>query len=352
VGDDDRIGDFPDLLITETDLVKSSFSTFSYDSIYFGGGTPSLLEPDRIESIIAALRSSFEFSRHTEITLECNPSSLTVGKIRGYRDAGVNRLSIGIQSFSDRILETLGRLHDSATAKSSFIDARRAGFDNINVDLIYGAPGQTLEIWERDIRSAIELEPEHISAYNLIIEPETEFGKLYRRGNLSLPGEDDQRDMYYLLVDTMLGGGLDRYEISNFARDGKVCRHNLKYWTNMPYLGLGPSAVSFDGERRVKNIARHEEYRDAVTGGRSAADSAEIIDTEMVIEERIMMGLRLSDGLSLTDLSRECHYDLVTDKAREIELLQNSGYIEITEDRLRITRSGLFVADEITIKLL
>jgi oxygen-independent coproporphyrinogen-3 oxidase len=352
VGDDDLIRDFTSLLIAEINLADGPFTEYTYDSIYFGGGTPSMLESNLIESIFSTLSFRFNLSGDTEITIECNPSTLTEDKLRGYRSAGVNRLSLGVQSFDDGLLKSLGRLHDSRMGKETFNKARRAGFDNVNIDLIYGVPGQTVDIWERDIHDAIELAPEHISAYNLTIEPETEFGRLYSQGKLIPPGEDEQRKMYYLLVDMLPDRELDRYEISNFARVGRQCRHNMKYWSNKPYLGLGPSAVSYDGEKRAKNSADYEKYRIAVSGGKSPAESVELIGMDKVIEERIMMGLRLAEGLSITDLSRECHYDILKYKTGDIDLLKENGYIEIADNRIRITRAGLFLADEIMIKLL
>lgn len=265
---------------------------------------------------------------------------------------GINRVSLGIQSFHDANLKTLGRIHDSKKAIQSYEEIRKTGFDNVSIDLIYGLPGQTPSRWQKDLSVAISLNPDHISAYNLIIEQNTVFGELYRQGKLTLPSDDAQRDMYYLLIDILDRAGFERYELSNFARDGKYSHHNLKYWHDGYYLGLGPSAVSCDGRRRKKNIADFGVYLEKMLSGENAFEYSESIDPLIAREERIMMGLRLSEGLSLNDFKSEFGVDLTKEKDRELQLLIKEGYIRIDGDRLKISRDGLFVSDEITVKLI
>jgi len=343
---------FINSLNAEAVLRSADYDSHTFDSVYFGGGTPSRLGPDRIGSILDSLKSHYKILDDTEITMECNPSTVAFDAFRKYMETGVNRISIGIQSFDNDNLKALGRIHDSTEAREALASARKAGFNNINMDLIYGIPGQTLSGWENDLKSALELAPEHISAYNLIIEPDTPFGELYRRGELILPPDDLQKDMYYALIDLSARGGFKRYELSNFAANRLSCRHNLKYWKNIPFLGLGPSGVSYDGSIRSRNFANLDMYCELISSGKSPAEYAERINRETAIEERVMMGLRLAEGLSLRNLIEEFGYDLAKEKKSEIDNLMKTGYLVLDGERLRIARNGLFISDEITVKLI
>lgn len=325
---------------------------FRFDSVYFGGGTPSILSSASLNSVLEVLSSCFEIENTPEITLECNPSSAGPDRFKALLEIGIDRISLGVQSLDDRALQSLGRIHDSSQAVGSFEAARGAGFENISIDLIYGIPGQTISMWENDLRKIIALQPDHISAYNLIIEPPTPFGRLYEQGKLSLPSDDEQRSMYYLLLDMLTAAGYERYELSNFARDHKYSAHNLKYWTNRPYLGLGPSAVSFDGSVRSRNHADLNLYCGLISEGKAPVESSETIDRRRAMEERVMMGLRLSEGLSLSEFNEEFGIDLVQEKNAEIGLLESQGFLIRDDDRLVISDPGLFIADEIIVKLL
>ncbi len=302
--------------------------------------------------ILQSLGSSYRVTSDAEISVECNPSSINADKLSGYLEMGINRLSLGIQSFHDANLKTLGRIHDSKKAIQSYEEIRKAGFDNVSIDLIYGLPGQTPSHWQEDLSAAVSLNPDHISAYNLIIEQNTVFGELYRQGKLTIPSDDAQREMYYSLIDILDRAGFERYELSNFAREGKYSHHNLKYWRDGYYLGLGPSAVSCDGRKRKKNIADFGIYIEKILSGENAFEYSESIDPQIAREERIMMGLRLSEGLSLSDFKSEFGIDLAKEKERELRLLIEKEYIRIDGNRLKISRDGLFVSDEITVKLI
>ena len=352
LADDSVMERFINSLNAEAVLRSADYDSHTFDSVYFGGGTPSRLGPDRIGSILDSLKSHYKILDDTEITMECNPSTVAFDAFRKYMETGVNRISIGIQSFDNDNLKALGRIHDSTEAREALASARKAGFNNINMDLIYGIPGQTLSGWENDLKSALELAPEHISAYNLIIEPDTPFGELYRRGELILPPDDLQKDMYYALIDLSARGGFKRYELSNFAANRLSCRHNLKYWKNIPFLGLGPSGVSYDGSIRSRNFANLDMYCELISSGKSPAEYAERINRETAIEERVMMGLRLAEGLSLRNLIEEFGYDLAKEKKSEIDNLMKTGYLVLDGERLRIARNGLFISDEITVKLI
>ncbi len=348
---EDDIKLFVDSVISEI-RQKSAFAKYEYDTIYFGGGTPSILKPDQIKKIIENLDAVFRFAGDVEVTVECNPSSLTKEKAAGYLESGVNRLSLGIQGFSNKNLKTLGRLHDSESAVESYRLSRNAGFINISLDLIYGLPGQTVEDWSADLKRAMELGPEHISTYNLIIEKNTEFGRLYGAGELELPPEEDQRNMYDLLCDILSRAGYRRYEISNFCRKGFESRHNLKYWTGKPYLGLGPSAVSFDGKQRIKNEANLSEYTENLKKGLEPPGDTEEIDREKAMEERIMMGLRLASGLSLVGLKNDFDYDLLKEKGATIQNLISQGLIDSDGETIRLTSKSLFISDAVMLQLI
>ncbi len=330
----------------------SQYGPLLYDSIFLGGGTPSLLNSAQLEALFGHLRRNFRFSAETEITIECNPTSVQASLLETYRSHGINRISLGVQTFNDAHLEELGRLHDREEALASFREIRIAGFENIGIDLIYGLPNQTLEEWHIDLVQAIDLGPAHISAYNLIIEPNTPFGKLYSQGRLELPPEEVQGEMYQTLNDQLSGAGYERYEISNFARPGYRCRHNLKYWNLEPYLGLGPAAVSFDGERRIKNEPDLDSYLKATAAGNIPPHEEEILSADKLREEAIMMGLRMSDGLSCSKLREKFDYDILNDKAEAIKSLINNGYLLLENDHLKLTPKSLFISDEVIVKLI
>jgi oxygen-independent coproporphyrinogen III oxidase len=331
---------------------KTIFSAFNYDSIFIGGGTPSLLSQIQITSLFKLIRSNFNILSDTEITIECNPSSLNAEMIQYYHDIGINRISLGVQSFNDGHLERLGRLQDSKEARESVVLIRKAGFENIGLDLIYGLPEQTLLEWQDDIKEAIKLEPAHISAYNLIIEQETPFGKLFEEGRLKLPSEDVQNLMYDLLNKMLFDSGYSRYEISNFARPGFECRHNLKYWHLEPYLGLGPAAVSFDGTARYKNISDLPAYLKAARWMELPPHEVEPLDNSKLREEMIMMGLRLSQGLSIIDLNKRFGYDISISKSDIISSLSKAGYIKIENGHIKLAPDTYFISDEIILKLI
>jgi oxygen-independent coproporphyrinogen-3 oxidase len=350
---DVHISTFVEAAILEINKsAESDFGRLIYDSIYIGGGTPSLLDPADIERLLDNIRANYNIDDDSEITLECNPSSLTENKIQGFRKAGINRISLGIQSFSDKHLITLGRLHNSAEAVQSYRMIKEAGYENVSIDLIYGIPDQTISAWESDLETAIELGPRHISAYNLIIENGTEFDRLLEQGKLDLPSDDEQSEMYDLLNSKLNKAGYQRYEISNFAKPGFECRHNLKYWTGKPYMGSGPSAVSFDGGTRRKNKADITEYIKSIQSGADIPADTEIIDRETALEESIISGLRMASGLSVDFLKRQFNYDILREKGGAIELLIAENMIVIEGGHIKLTDKALFISDSVMVKLI
>ncbi|OGC91125.1 MAG: hypothetical protein A2W25_08335 [candidate division Zixibacteria bacterium RBG_16_53_22] len=352
IGSGSEIERYLDSLTGEAALLGREYVGYRYDTVFLGGGTPSILEPVQIRRLFDSLRSAMRISTKAEITIECNPSSLTSESLENYKAIGINRISLGVQSFDDRHLRRLGRTHTAAEARAAFELVRRCGFDNISVDLIYGLPDQTLEEWTADLDQAIEFGPGHISAYNLIIEDETPFGELYRRGELDLPPDSFQGEMYATLKERLGGAGYARYEISNFARPGRECRHNLKYWRLEPYIGLGPSAVSSNLALRWKNKPDLDSYLRSLESGQPPPHETEELTPEKTRQEYIMLSLRLAEGLSLDELKTRYDYDLIRERGESLKALASNELVVIDGDRVRLADKGLFISDEIIVKLI
>ncbi|RPJ86012.1 MAG: radical SAM family heme chaperone HemW, partial [Acidobacteria bacterium] len=244
----------------QSEIRASEWRGYQARTIYFGGGTPSELGPPDLQRVIETVQDVFGVPSGAECSIECNPGTLSKSKLARMRSMGFNRLSLGVQSFSDRFLRSLGRIHTSAEASEAYQLIRSARFDNVNLDLIFGLPGQTLEDWHKDLREALDLRPEHLSLYGLTIEPETEFGRLKQRGQFEEVDEELAASMYETAVDLCAGAGYVQYEISNFALPGKECRHNLIYWHNEDYLGFGVSAASYVGGVRWSNVKDRAGY--------------------------------------------------------------------------------------------
>jgi oxygen-independent coproporphyrinogen-3 oxidase len=309
------------------------------DTIYFGGGTPSLLAPEQLEPILAIARDRFDVDAASEITLEINPGSVTSEKLRDFRSLGINRTSFGAQTFDDRELAKLGRSHTAADARRTFHDLRAAGFDNVSFDLIAGLPGQTLAGWERNVAEALELQPEHLSFYLLEVHSGTPLAQHIERGLQPVPDEDLAAVMYERMLERAVAAGYEHYEISNLCRPGFQSRHNTKYWTAAPYFGFGCSSHSYDGEmRRWSNHRDVLKYVESVESGCSPVSEEQILTESDVRSESIFLGLRLMQGISL-DLCKEHETDL--------ERFREAGLLELDGDCVRLTRSGALLSNEV-----
>ena len=270
-------------------------------TVYIGGGTPTFIEEELICRIMETVRSSLVLDKEAEVTIECNPGTAGLDKLKALREAGINRLSIGLQSADDRILKALGRIHSYSDFIDCFLSGRKAGFDNISLDLMFGLPGQTEEIWLDTLKKAVELSPEHISAYSLKIEEGTPFYQMNPRGELTGPDDDRNRDMYDRAVEFLAAKGYERYEISNFAKPGYKSRHNLLYWKCEDYAGFGAGAYSCIGGRRFSNKRGVKEYIAAVSQ-RGRADSQAEVSSELdFMCEFMFLGLRLDEGVSKSE---------------------------------------------------
>jgi oxygen-independent coproporphyrinogen III oxidase len=316
------------------------------DTIYFGGGTPSLLSGNEISYLLGTINEAFVVEPSAEITLEANPDDLTRSKLYEFSKAGVNRLSIGIQSFDDSILKFLNRAHDSALAISCFKDARDAGFKNISIDLMYALPGQDMEGWTRNIRQAIQLVPEHISAYSLTIEEKTVFGKWAARNKLKVVDNDVSAHELILLIDELESAGYLQYEVSNFSKPGYMSKHNSSYWKGLKYLGIGPSAHSFNGVSRQFNVSNNHLYLNALQKGEIPA-TIEVLTREDKINDWLLTTLRTSWGTDLEKLRKDYKFDLLKIHGNYVQKLLENGHAMLTSESLILTKSGRLLADKI-----
>lgn len=325
-------------------------------SIYFGGGTPSLFQPTAIRKIVGAICSHFAVHDNVEVSLESNPGTLTPDNILGYREAGVNRLSIGAQSFQRRVLAALGRMHSPDHIEAAVESAKAAGLSNVNIDLIYGAPDESLKEWESDLRAAVALEPVHISAYGLTIERGTPFYLSYRKGQLKLPTEEKVIEMMNLVNTFLPAHGLQRYEISNFAVIGREARHNLAYWNGDDYLGIGAGAHSFSrlaGQKpesfgaRWSNAALPAKYiQEAVAQGHAESWHDEL-SFESAVFEFFFLGLRKISGVSTKAFEQRFGTSVESLYPALLEVLSSEGLIKRVGDSIAISEKGLLLADSV-----
>ncbi|HEY1582609.1 MAG TPA: radical SAM family heme chaperone HemW [Chthoniobacterales bacterium] len=307
------------------------------ETIFFGGGTPTALTTRQLDHLLDGFHAKLDLAPLCEWTCEANPGSVSERKARLLRERGVNRISLGVQSFDDDLLQLLGREHSAAQAEASFHLLRRAGFENLNIDLMFGLPGQTLAQWEATLRRAIALRPEHISTYCLTYEEDTEFFLRRARGEFQMDAEADAD--FYTLADESLGAaGLEHYEVSNYARPGFESIHNRAYWTGHDYLGIGPSAVSTLGLRRWQNVSDYRVYAERVLGGESASGEDEILTPAMKRTEAIALGLRTNEGVPV---------EWVEDRPVELEEFVRLGLLEPQAKRYVLTTAGRFLVDSV-----
>ncbi len=315
-------------------------------TIFWGGGTPSLLPTKLTEELLDAIRGAVPMENLREWTIEVNPESLTDDKARLYRERGVNRISMGVQTFDEKLLDVVGRIHSREKAIRAYGTLRAAGFDNINLDLIFGLPGQTLEIWEQTLREAIALQPEHISAYCLILEEDTEFWAAFKRG-LILPNEEIETQMFLRGIEILAKAGYRQYEISNFSKSGREAQHNIAYWQGRNYYGLGPSACSTVRGRRWMNVANTDDYIARITRGESVRENIEELSPLTLAGERAAFGLRMMEGIDVSEFHRETGFALAETWGKEVADLVASGLVETCGERMRVTRRGILFADTV-----
>lgn len=322
--------------------------SFAVDTIYFGGGTPSLLTPAQIERILGAVRERFRVAADAEVTLEMNPGTVTPEIVKEFRACGINRASFGLQTFDDEQLRRLGRTHTADDARRTLSILREAAFDNVSFDLIAGLPGQTLFQWAENMDAALALRPAHLSLYLLEVHEGTPLAEQLRQGRWPQPDADVAAEMYQLLIERTRAAGYEHYEISNFCLPGREARHNLKYWTNAPYYGFGSSAHSYDGERtrwsNERDAARYVELIETRGSARVETNELSLRDAGA---EALFLGLRLMRGVDLKAHQVQFGRDVRREYAADLTRFREAELIELDGDLLRLTRTGVLLSNEV-----
>ena len=365
------------------EMVRWSSLTDGYEveTIFFGGGTPSLLAAGQVQEILELCRQSYSVAREPEVTLEANPGTVDQERLEGFRAAGVNRLSFGAQSFDPQELQWLGRIHSTPEIGQAVRMARRAGFTRINLDLIYGLPQQPLANWERSVQAALALEPDHLSLYALTVEEGTPLAQWVKDGSVAEPDPDMAADHYLAAAHMLPGAGFDQYEISNWARSGQECRHNLTYWRNMPYLGFGASAHSSFGGLRFSNVLLPQDYIGRLGegspsplpsprhGGQALKGEGDLplpafisklspladiyeVDAETDLSDTLILGLRLREGIAFQRVLGRHGVDVKERFGAAIRELSEMGLLEAGEQAMRLTPHGRLLANEVFVRFL
>ncbi len=322
-------------------------------SIYFGGGTPSLLSPEQIGDILATIDSLSAVNEAAEITIEANPGTLDTAYLAAVRGLGVNRLSLGAQSMNNRELDLLGRIHKAAEVQEAVHCARSAGFENLNLDLIYGLPGQGLSGWQRTLDEAIAMKPEHLSLYALTLDAETPMWRAIKEMSLPDIDPDLSADQYEMAEDLLAAHGYRHYEISNWAEEGRECRHNMVYWQNRPYLGVGVAAHSWLDGHRMANTGNLDEYLAAFAGKRLLLpDMDEVIGLDLELAETVILGLRFEAGVDINSLKNRFGIDVLSYYSQPIREMVDSGLMKHTGEYIRLTRRGRLLSNEVFWRIL
>jgi len=330
------------------EIRSSNFAGQRVDTIYFGGGTPSLLAPSQLDQILSALFDCFEIDEASEITLEINPGSATPEKLRDFRGLGVNRASFGAQTFDEAELAKLGRSHSAADALRTFADLRDAGFTNVSFDLIAGLPGQTLEGWQRNIEQALALQPEHLSFYLLEVHSGTPLAEHIRRGLQPVPDEDLAGVMYRWMLEQASEAGYEHYEISNLSQPGFHSRHNVKYWTGEPYYGFGCSSHSYDGrDCRWSNERDVRKYVELVDSGVSPIVDEQQLSVNDVRAEALFLGMRMMRGIDVREYRESFGVDLRNEHGEDLDRFCKAGLLEFDGVLLKLTRTGALLSNEV-----
>ena len=346
-GDKDQKEEYVRDLEQEIRSYKTFAADYQVSTVYFGGGTPSILKTGQIERIMEALRQTFRIEKKAEITLEMNPGTARKEKLKVYRQLGINRLSIGIQSVKNENLKLLGRIHTYEDFLESYHMAREAGFDNISGDLISSLPGQTLEEWKEELEILIRTPLEHLSVYQLIIEEGTEFYERYGEHEELLPDEETSREIYLWTGEYLENQGFRQYEISNYARAGKESRHNLRYWERKDYLGLGLGAASMIRNMRMSNTRDWEKYRTGCRDPRKIREEVEFLEEPRQIEEFMFLGLRKTRGVSRKEFRRTFGKDLDLIYEKTLKKYLENGMLQESGDRIFLSEEGILLSNHI-----
>ena len=345
--------DFVTALKEEIGIKSKNIDQYQIGSVFFGGGTPTTLSSFQITDILNFCFNKFSIKSDCEVSIEVNPGTIDYQYLKLLRNKGFNRLSLGCQSFNNDLLKKIKRIHNCDEIFQSISAARKTGFKNISLDLMFGLPGQSFEIWEETLQSATQLKPTHISVYNLTIEKETPFYDQLRKGILILPSEELQSKMYKRAVEYLSQAGYIHYEISNFAVKGYECRHNKVYWNNNEYVGFGPGAASYLNGTRSKNILSPEKYIETLLEKKEIPlFEKETLDQKKSMWETLMLGLRMVKGINLSDFEKRFGKTLDSEFDEKIRKLRNEHFLEYSDKKLKLTRKGILYSNEVFVELI
>lgn len=346
---DDLIQPFIDALCIEIKQCNIDISDWHFDTCFIGGGTPSILHPNQLEQLLTALEKHFNIHHFSEFTIEVNPGEISENALNQFRSLGINRLSLGIQSLNSNNLKTLDRIHTPEQAIQSIELAKKIGFDNISCDLIYGIPNQSIQSWKETLKTVIKLQPEHLSAYELTVEPKTPLYSMVASNKIQMPSDLSILKKSQLTHNLLNENGYDKYEVSNYSIPGKKCVHNLHYWRIEPYLGLGPSAHSFDGTQRYSNLIDLHLYIDNLQNNKSVQNHQETLTEIQLTNEKIGFGLRMKEGINLNSFSKSQQEQITI----SLSITQDKwpGCIQICDGQISLTEKGIIFADTIAVDL-
>ena len=349
----DEIDTYVDALIVEMNHYAEKYSPGKIiKTIFLGGGTPTTLTIYQLERILNECEKQFKVAPDAEITIEANPATIDIEQLKSIRQTGYNRISIGVQSFDETELKLLDRAHGPEEIHSTVDRARKAGFNTLSLDLMFAIPNQSLSTWESNLRQALDKNPEHLSTYNLTIEQGTAFSKLQSNGKLTMPDDDHQLELYKRTIGLLTKKGFHHYEISNFARPGKECKHNITYWKNTNTLGLGAGASSYMDGVRFKNVSLPAHYIRKVADKQAAVEHSESLESRQAMGETIMLGLRLLQGISIHQFEKRFQISFKNFFGNITSTLKEKELVTIEDDHLRLSKKGLFLADSVILEFI
>lgn len=339
--------EYMEALFRELEAYRKEYG-FKFKTVFIGGGTPTVINCTLLGELMERLAPYI--TAGAEVSMEANPGTVTLDSLRYYKGIGINRLSIGLQAWQEELLKSLGRIHGREDFLQAYEWARRAGFENINADLMFALPGQTMDMWKESLEKVCSLEADHISCYSLKLEKGTRLYELYEEGKIRLPDEELDREMYAVAVDRLYARGYGRYEISNFARKGAECRHNLIYWRNGEYLGIGAGSHSKLGNRRFWNYRDIDRYTGLAGQGKLPVEDYEELSREEDMWETIFLALRLDEGLDIKDFERKYNIDFLTRYKRPLNKLEAHGLVRQEADKLKLTVRGIDLSNSVFIE--
>lgn len=349
---DSKVNQYMEALHKEIEIYKDELSSYEITSIYFGGGTPSSIDPEHISKVLSHLKSTLDITPECEITLEVNPGTMDSRKIEIYKKAGVNRISLGLQTTNNTLLQLIGRKHDFETFLETYNAFVASGISNISLDLMFGLPGQTIEHLTDSLNKIIEINPNHVSVYALKLEEGTPMYLAYEKGLIQLPDEEIERNMYHIIIEKLRKAGIEQYEISNFSKPGFESRHNLTYWENKPYLGLGLSSHSKMNLVRFANNTSLSSYMRSLAAGLKPIIESDTINTDEDLFETIMLGLRLNKGISKSMISQKYNIDFDLKYNQVLDYLVKNELILNSFDTVQLTEKGMDLSNRVFVEFM